>query len=212
MAAPLPAPECVRIAIQQKLGNDNDVLNIFHVQVDGAGPYDPADLNALAHGMYTAFTNAFYPHLTTAISAVLATARDISVVDGADGIYVPGAPIVGSLATAPLTANTAVVVSWKEPISYRGGHPRTYLAGVDFASTVDPQHIVNSKANTLTADGLAFRTAVNALTPGGTIPTVKLVVVHYRLNDTVQTPPQVQHISSAVVDTRLDSQRRRLGS
>lgn len=132
---------------------------------------------------------------------------------GADlGADVSPAPSFGSDATALLPANCACVVSWKVQQHYRGGHPRTYLAGhcqsgVQTAQTwkTDHQADVSGSAND-------FHTAVNQINHGG-VGDVHLGTVSFVLRKQWRDPPVFRDFipSAATVDNRIDSMRSRLG-
>lgn len=212
MPAKPPAANCIEIALHGILGTDTNVVNVYHVALAAAGPYDNAELSAWAQELYTDFAGDVLvgTHISADYTLIKATARDISVPNGGDGLYEPssGAPGHGG-SSAP--ANVACCVSWHEFISYRGGHPRTYLAGIPQSIIASPQLLSPAGASGLQTDMNAFLSSVNAGVPPGATNSGQLVVVHYSLNKVVQTPPLVRPILSATVNTRLDSQRRRLG-
>jgi hypothetical protein len=140
---------------------------------------------------------------------VSVTAKDLSIVDGAEGTYVAGSPVVGP-AGASLPASVALVVSWKEFASYRGGHPRTYLFGIPAAVQTDPQHVTGTFATNVQTDANAFIADIASQTWPAAMGDGNLVVVHYSLKGYTGTLPFSAEIGAATVDTQIDSQRRRL--
>lgn len=208
----LPANDVVQFAIRQTLGDDLDVLNIHHVNTfkGGGGPLTGADLLAAAQEFFTLWTAAFSSHLGGDDFAVACVAKDLGVVNGAEATYVAPTPVQGGTGGGDFPANCAIVVSWKESISYRGGHPRTYLTAVPRSMGSDPQHVTGAYATALQAAANSLISAVTAGSwpTGWTAP--EMVVVHYILDKVLQTPPIVSTLISALVNTRIDSQRRRL--
>jgi len=136
-----------------------------------------------------------------------------NIVDGSDAT-----PTSGTSGTALLPANTAFVLSWRLAQRYRGGHPRTYIAGCSqgmqndaatWKSTVVAD--IQTKANT-------FLAAVNALTPSG-FTSVTLGVLRQFANGgsethppTFLTPPVFHAFTSVIAKPGIATQRRRLGN
>jgi len=204
------APRTVRCAIRATYGDDLDVLNIFHLEFTDDGPYVPADLLAVGGIVFGEFHTQFGSLIGSAFVWQDCTVKDISVLDGAVALFQPEAPVAGGNTGAPLPANCALVVSWKEDISYRGGHPRTYLCAIPDSVVLDPQHITAASAALYQSAGNLFIAGLAAADWPAGMGVGELVAVHYHLNGAPLTPPQVRPLRAAVVNTRLDSQRRRL--
>jgi hypothetical protein len=205
-----PVPKCVRVSIEQTYGDDPGVTNVFHVASVDAGPYDSGILSQIAEKVFTAFTTNFRVVQGSALSYTHAIAKDLSVDAGAEGVFVPSSPVVGAVSSAPLPANCALVVSWKESGSYRGGHPRTYLTAIPAADVLDPQHVASAYATAVQTAAETFRTDVTAGTEITGFTAMELVVVHFLRHLVTLAPPEVQPLLAALVNVRLDSQRRRL--
>ena len=212
MPAPLPAPNCIRSAVVMNLGDFGDVLNIFHTRWSTDGPYDSTQLNAVSTLVATAFGAHFAPLLSTDLGLSRCDSRDLSVAMGGDGTYSYAGGSTGSIAQPSLPANVALVVSWKEFTSYRGGHPRTYLSGIPRTTQADPQHINTTYQGDIQGGATDFIAAIAAASGGGLPGTAELCVVHYLSAHVALNPPSVFAILRASVNTRLDSQRRRLGA
>jgi hypothetical protein len=207
-----PAAKVIRVALKSVLGDDMDVLNIFHILGTIAGPYAAATLTNVAADVFTSWTGRMAPQQSSSMQYVSAEAKDLSVVNGGVATYTPGAPVAGGVAGNVEPANVAICVSWKEFLSYRGGHPRTYCSGIAEAGRLDPQHIEASYAAGIQLAGTNFIADLAGDTVSGFGSPLTLCVVHYRLNDVAQTPPIVSPILACTVNTRYDSQRRRLGA
>lgn len=210
MAHLAPAPNVIRVSIEQTLGDDTFVTNVVHLSSPDAGPYTGNGLKQLAEGVYTQWLACFRDEQAKELHYTHAVAKDLSVADGAEATFVPTAPTAGSSGNTSLPANCALVVSWKEASSYRGGHPRSYLAGIPTDATVDPQHVSAAYATAIQTGANEFQATPSTIidVEGFSIP--QLVVVHFIRGLTALAPPEVRPILSALVNARLDSQRRRL--
>ena len=209
---PLPSvPNVIRCAVRTILGDDNDCLNIYHLKANDAGPYAPGDLLTIATDFLSIWAANFFPLLSESLSLASATAKDLTIEDGAEATFVPS-PDSGAITGNVLPANVALCVSWKESLSYRGGHPRSYLPGIPASEQSDAQHVSNTYANNVQAAANTFIGDIAGHTWPIDTGQLLLCVVHYRLNDTVQVPPKTELIMSALCNTRYDSQRRRLQS
>ena len=103
-----------------------------------------------------------------------------------------------------------MVISWTIDRHYRGGRPRTYLAGMPQASVISANTWKASIAAAVRTSALAFMTGINAIDLGNPEPP-ELVCVHRYKNHLVLDPPTVDSITSANVHARFGTQRRRLG-
>lgn len=128
------------------------------------------------------------------------------------GVNVPDGR-AGTASGTPLPANVALCVSWQVAQHYRGGHPRTYVTGQTSNATTDsttwtPAHIadIHAAANNFHAD---MNTA-----SAGAIGDVHLGTVSFVLRNEWRAPPVFRDYipGGAVVDSRIDTMRRRLGA
>lgn len=213
MPALAPAPGIIRFACKGTLGDDLDVLNIFHLNTGLASdiPSGP-DLITAAGDFVGAFQTNFVPLLGGDYFSTACTAKAVNVADGPEATFVVPTPVQGGTEGGDHPANVALVVSWKEAISYRGGHPRTYLAGIPRSSLSDPQHVTGAYRNSVQTAANAFLSEISGITWPSGWGSSNLCVVHYRRHGADLIPPHVGAILSATVDTRMDSQRRRLQS
>lgn len=206
---PLPAlPGAVRIRIEQSMAGVN-LQQVQHAVRTGAQvPWTQADVDQLAGNVRAAWVNNFLPLQVTALTLGSVVVEDLS------GPLGPVAQATGSDpgtdVGAPLSSNAAACISWTISRRYRGGHPRMYVGGIAQTRLQDSNTWLPAFVTAVDAASEAFRTAVNAtvLAGGGN---AQLAVVHYRQNLVPLDPPLSSVISGAVVDTRVDSQRRRLG-
>jgi hypothetical protein len=204
MPALPPLPETVRVAINQTYVGTVPVENIFHVQAPTDYPVDPTTLMAIAAGMFAAFDDEIMPVLSDQLNLDSVTVKDISTITGGVQTYVPAGAAPGGVSGAESPANVAAVISWHEGISYRGGHARTYLGGITASQLQTPTSFTDAFVALLLGAAADFKTHVSGAAGD-------LVVAHYYRDHELLDPPFASLISSATVNHRIDSQRRRLG-
>lgn len=121
--------------------------------------------------------------------------------------------VPGETSGLMLPASCTACVSWPLSEHYRGGHPRTYIAGIPASAMVDEKLFSVGYANGVTTTARSFHTTVEALAPGTGISSVEHGVISFQHAGAWRTPPIFRRIQSdAFCDRRLDTQRRRLGA
>jgi len=114
---------------------------------------------------------------------------------------------VGSLAPA----NTAIGISWHLAVSYRGGHPRTYVPGVDNGHLENERETSSLIASNLASAANLFHQDVEGYSDGATITSVTHGTMSFVADKEWRVPPVFRRFTVATVDLRLDTQRRRFG-
>lgn len=182
--------------------------NIFHCRYSGTAP-SVSDLVTFNSDFMTAFlSNAFtlqsdQAEVTNIISTDLTTTSSARAED----------PVTGATGTNtgdPSAASVAAVISWKISRRYRGGHPRTYMVGItdDMLTSVtafNPTYIGN-----LQSGANAFLNDVNAISVGA-MGVIELGQLSYYTNNAPRVTPLFDAFIAGTVNSRIDSQRRRLG-
>lgn len=208
----MPAQKNVQgVARVSVRGTANGVqcVNVFHVRnglSTGAG-YTVAGVSALGNSINTLYNSHFRTKLNTDWSG------DDIVVQDLSSIIAPGVTLAqtgnGSVAGSSVPASVAICISWKIARHYRGGHPRTYLGPLGSGAIETPTSFVGTFITSVQTSASSFLTGVNALTIEG-VPQ-QLVCVHRQLAGEVLDIPQISPITACVVDSRIDTMRRRLG-
>jgi hypothetical protein len=175
------------------------------------------DMNGLADDLRTAYGD----HLMSPRNIDATLEQCVATwYDGSGGVVVgaSAAPVVGTDGGPALTGQVALVLSWRIARSYRGGHPRSYLAGWSQTSLDTAVKWSDDLIGTMQDAGEAFLGAVNGTELGvsghvtlGTLSWFvaggsELVPREYR--DT----PVFFPIGSVVAKPGVATQRRRLGS
>ncbi len=199
-------PGCAKVVVKQTLAGVN-VFNVFHVDGGAGSGWSATELGALATAVRNAWVTNVIPLQNSALTLNNVDAFDLASDIGPQASAVGST--VGTLAGSALPANAAICWSWTISRRYRGGHPRTYIGGLGTASVLNANTIVATQVTAHTNAAVALRAAINAVTTAA--GTARLSTVHYRRNKILLTTPLVSPVNGVVVDSRLDSQRRRLG-
>lgn len=209
MVAKLPASDVLRVAINMDFAG-KPAVNILHAHVtlNGAFLLGGDQITTICEGIFNSWSARVMPALSSSLHLVSVDAVDLSSDLGGSGIH--SGNTAGGQTTPALPANVALCVSWKEAIRYRGGHPRTYLAGICEGQLADPRHVTATVATGMAANMNQFLADVNAITTPS-VTTLRVGTVHYERHKLKINPPNFIKYDIAEVNSRIDSQRRRLG-
>jgi len=115
---------------------------------------------------------------------------------------------IGGIASAEASDAVCAVINWSITDFYRGGHPRTYMAGLPSSKITNGRTVLAAFAATLATAAGNFITDVNALTHGG-ISAVSLGTVRFASGNAWLSPPVFRAYQAASVRSILGTQRRR---
>jgi len=204
---PLPfVPGVAKIIVKQNLAGVN-CYNILHADGGAGTGWTTTELNALASAVRSSWVTNVIPLQSSNLTLQDVTCIDLASETGPSGVATGSTAGTGTSSTAG--ANAAVCWSWQISRRYRGGHPRTYIGGIPSIQLSNANTIVTTYQTAHANAAAALRTAVNGVTTSA--GTAKLAVVHYYRAKILLDTPLVSQITGVAVDTRLDSQRRRLG-
>lgn len=206
-----PAPQVVRVALTG-LTQARPWANIIHLQYIGTRPTNTT-LDALCVSIGSAWATSLAAQVASTTSITLITAVDLSDVNGAGGSSNQVVPGTGT-GTNPLPVNCALCITWKTAARWRGGHPRTYLPGMIGTNVTNGNQWTSAYRTATNTAATTFHNNLNALTTGGNTWTHVCLRRHQTLVDgshVVLNPAVPIPITTTLVDSRIDSQRRRLG-
>lgn len=209
MPALLPAPGVIRFAVHQDLLGA-PIVNVIHARFapPGSGAVTQAELDALCVDMVNSWTARLMPFLVVGLSLRQVTGVDLTA-DTAPSSSAPSAA-VGGLNGQALPANCALVVSWPEALRYRGGHPRTYIGGLDAGQQINPRHVGVEYAGNIRGALAAIKADMRAIVAGG-VAGVEFGALHRIKAKVNRNPPVFIPFGPPTANNRIDSQRRRLG-
>lgn len=207
---PTPPPNVARLAVNGTyLGTR--WTNVFWVRREGSSDIGVGDLAALCTQVGAKYGSRFMPlvNQNSVMNNVGALFWDVhgDAIGATATVSTPG----GKPGTTVI-ASVAACISWPLQQRYRGGHPRTYIGGLDGTSYTGVTDFQSTFVTSLAAAANSFMSDVNALsiTNWGAL---HLGVVTFVLRNQWRTPPLFRDFvpGGAQVDNRLDTQRRRLG-
>jgi len=106
----------------------------------------------------------------------------------------------------------AACISWRLRAHYRGGHPRTYLPGIPDSAKVNVDEWSGSFTAAAVSAANAFKNDCNSA-GSGTVTDTQLGTVSFVHAGAWRTPPIFRpFVGDAFMDSRIDTQRRRLGA
>lgn len=204
-----PVPNVLQVRFTGIAGQTS-FAHILHIRFAGTSP-TAADLDSLAASAGQAWmVGGPGSVMSTAMGVKQCTVTDLTTPSSARGVAnITGG---GSNSGALQPGQVAIVVSWSISRRYRGGHPRTYMPGVTATMLQDNRTVLPAFEPTLQTAATSFINAVLAATWGGFASgSLDLVNVSYHSGHALRPTPVVDHINAAVIHSRIDSMRRRLG-
>jgi len=191
-------PNGVKVEINA-IQNGVPIVNVHHIKTPSTvSSADLDDILAAYDAWWTTQKGAFHP------SYVLQnfTATDISVANGIQTIFPYAGGSAGTATGSPAAANAAVVASLRTNQTGRSFRGRHYFGGLVVPYFVDAQTI-----NTTTAAG--FAGSITGLIDLLNDVNMTLCVLSRYANKVLRTVGLLTEIISVIVDTKVDSQRRR---
>lgn len=207
---PNPPAHVMRVVAAGDYGSTR-FANTFWVRNPAANIPDQVGFGDMVHYIATQWASRMSPFCSTNV-----------IWNTADGLYYgpTGADLgatrafsdFGNGSGAGLPANNSVCIGWSVQQHYRGGHPRSYLPGVLQGQLQDEASWLATYTDSIAQAANDFRDDVQNASYGG-LSDLRLGVVSFVLRGEWREPPVFRDYvdGGASVDTRVDSQRRRLG-
>jgi hypothetical protein len=198
----IPTPGAVRTALVQSYDNQTIVNTLWGYKNAVISPTDLDNMNGVAILWWQ--TNIL-PYVGAGMTLNSCTSYDQSAADAPSLTELVTSGNQGTYTGAPLPGNVSIVISFRTANRGRTSRGRMYIGGL----TAQAQ----GAANEITS---GFRTAmINAavdLVAKLAFVGFQHVVVSHFANKAPRTTGLVQPVTGQVVDTLLDSQRRRLAA
>lgn len=214
-APPRPSPGVARVAFSGTY-DVVDWANVMHTYTPQVGAHTQQAADQLAIQMHNEFAAHFCPVLAQNLSLQQTQVTMYAPNDAAfESVVV--SPAAGQDSGVGLPANVALVVSWSSNAHIRGGHPRTYLAGIVNDRIATGKSWSQQTIADFQAAASNFRQGVNnILLPIGGDVTLGYLQ-RFPRRGSLQVPPIYLDppifwpFTGVSVHSRIDSQRRRLG-
>lgn len=209
-ARPDPPTRCCKVEF---IGSylEANWANVMWTFLTGSGLIDHATLQEIANYNFDAYAAELSPEVS--FECVLEAVR-INVWEGSEATQAIStrAQHAGGKLDPGLPANVALSIGWPLQVHYRGGHPRTYLCGITQASLGGTARVSAAYATDVQQRAQAFHTRIEAMPAQAGIGSQLHGIVSFVNKKAWRQPPVFRRILDGPrVDTRLDSQRRRLG-
>jgi hypothetical protein len=200
----------VRVAINGSQGTAH-WTNVFWCLLTTGGTIVQADLDTWLTAFQLAFKTRFGPQQLSSISYTSAQGV-LFAPGGGELLSVLAMTGAGTLTgVSGNDASQAACVSWSANVYWRGGKPRTYIAGPNTSSLTGSQQLASGVVTNMATAAANFRTDVNALT-ATSITGTTLGFVSFRTGNAERVPPVFYPFVGSRVHPRVASQRRRLGA
>lgn len=185
--------------------------NVVWLHLNGSGEITNETLHAMCDTLYGTYSDTLLVPQSNASTLERVVALLFSG-DGEQVAFSSPASVVGSQGGLGLPANVACCISWPIAVHYRGGHPRTYLSGIPASAISNNTTFDSDYVAIVAADAQDFHTGLEALSGLDGITSVEHGAMSFVSGGEWRTPPVFRRIADgAHVDSRIDSQRRRLG-
>ena len=187
-------------------------MNVMWGFATGSGTITQADLQTLSSDLATVYGDNFMPLLASTCLLNFTEVTLYSSGDDARDAFTSTAVAGGITANDELPAQVSACISWNIAPHYRGGHPRTYLCGHKSGQRASSVSWTGSYITALINAAVAFHEDFEAIGPiGDGIETIEHGAVSFVLDKEWRDPPVFRRILTGRVDSRIDTQRRRLG-
>lgn len=194
-----PVPQGVEVVVKG-IVSGSDVVNVYHVDA-GASPSDAA-LDEIVGIFENWMLTDLLPVMNAAYALNTITATDISAEGGHQVVRNYTTGNTGGLTGAPFANNSAMVISWRTLRTGRSYRGRTYLGALSISQIADANNVVVGYASGVATIFVQLRTALAAA--GYTLSVLSRV-----LAGVTRIVGVLTEITSLIVDTKIDSQRRR---
>lgn len=201
-----PVPGVARIVVKGSIGNVA-TANIFHVKGPTGTSWSQPDLTSITTRVRLAYATRFAPLFTS--SWAHSTTDGIDLTSDVGLVASDTSAFNGGKAGTSLPSNVAQCLTWKTAAHFRGGHCRTYLPPPSFNETTTPNTWLGTHVTAMNTAIAGFLADVNAVL--GSISPALVMVSRIRQLNPIPGGPIAYPIGAGTFDTRVDSQRRRLG-
>jgi hypothetical protein len=204
---------------KETYGDDADIQTRLFVQYGGTAPTN-ADAAVYAGSLATQWNTHIAPVKCNSVTLHDVEVEDLTSATGAVGAW--SGTHAGSAGASGLPAGVAVVIKYPIARRYRGGHPRTYLGGLLSTALSGPGSVDPTYAAALLGVWNAFIGGVLGAGWSGAGTLNQVNVSYYqgfhnftypsgrtRPIPTLRGAPVVDFITSAVINLKPGSQRRR---
>lgn len=195
----IPIPQSVQLCFDFVTAGQNWQVCIVAKKLSGSP--SGADLAALALAGYNWWSADGRDLLSNEVTLRQARATDMTSQGAPVAIEVSGD--AGTVAQPSLPLGSALVTSLRTALRGRSYRGRQYWSGIPITAQDDPTNVTSTFAT-------ALGTAIGQLLSDIAALGFDAVIASKQHNGAVTNPAATNEITDVIVDTKLDSQRRRL--
>lgn len=188
--------EVVFAAVQ----NGVPVVNVYHVQ--DPATHDAARLGVIADAFHTWWVTYLKPGLSDSYVLGSITATNLTSSAGPQVVRNYTTGNTGDVAGAEAAGNAAAVISWRTASIGRSFRGRTYVGGLPESALANAQTLDSSLLTGFSAAGANIITVLDGLGAA-------LAVLSRYAAGVLRVAGLLTEIVSVIVDSKVDSQRRR---
>jgi len=195
----VPTPDCAKVVLVYNMAGQVYANTLWFQKTT---PWGTAEMTALGDNVRYWWATEMAVMYSNDLTLVDIVVYDMTAVDGPVIHDTTDLPIAGSQTTEPLAANAAAVISFRTSGRGRSARGRIYVGPLTEDACDDGLHL-NSTYRPYLIDA------------GDAIPAIGAgigwthVVVSFQLDNVPRTAGFAQPVTTYLVDTALDSQRRR---
>lgn len=180
--------------------NGVPIVNVYNVQ--DTETHDAARLGEIADVFHTWWVDNLKPILNNSYVLQSITATNLTSSAGPQVVRSYTTGNQGDLTGEQVAGNAALVISWRTALIGRSFRGRTYVGGLDGAATDTAQNVSSAFASAI---GTSATNLIDALNTAG----AALAVLSRFVGGVLRVAGLLTEIISVIVDTKIDSQRRR---
>lgn len=184
--------------------------NVCYLEIAGSG-ITSTDLDTLAGSIWTALVANLAPLVNSQVTFASVTLTYVPSV-GVELVGIHTGAQAGTRAgTAIDSAAICLLVSWRIPAYYRGGHPRWYLPGLNSDDVAGGSTVGTTLRSLVATNAATFRAAVNGMTTSN-ITAVTIGTLSFIRANAWRVPPVFYPFGSVSSPQHVGNQRRRIYS
>jgi hypothetical protein len=194
-----PVPDGVEVVLSG-LQNGVPIVNVYNVL--DTETHDEARLGEIADLFKTWWSAHIQPNISDSYTLQTIKATNLTSSAGPQVIRTYTTANAGALSGGQVAGNGAAVISWRTALIGRSFRGRTYVGGLAESGLANAQFLTSGFATDLAGAGVALLDGLDGIG-------AKLAVLSRFVAGVARVAGLLTEIIAVIVDTKVDSQRRR---
>lgn len=196
----VPAPDCAKVVLVYNMESQVYVNTLWFKKTGSWGTGEMEDLADKVRYWWATTMLGLYPDVLELVDIVV---YDMRAVDAPVIHVTTDLPVAGTNISDPMAANAAAVISFRTSGRGRSSRGRIYIGPLAEDGSDEGLFLA-------TTTHAALVVGADAIADIGTGISWQHVVVSFHLDNVARSEGYAQAVTTYLVDTKLDSQRRRL--